>query len=88
MTRPGSCSNGLRSLPSTGGGKIRSKGFEVNSVNSSMPTLTSPSMPSTRAAKASGNPRLAEATASVQPARISIHSSSDPSWPPQTAAIL
>ena len=55
-------------------------------MKASRPTLTRPSTPSTRATMASGNWRENSATAIAQPASISTHSSSEPSWPPQTAA--
>ncbi len=49
ITMPGSCSSGFRSLPSAGGGNMRSNGLEVSSVNSMKPQLIRPITPSTRA---------------------------------------
>ncbi len=54
-------------------------------VNSRKPKLTAPSTPITRAVNASGSSRLNAATARVHAARISAHSSSEPSWEPHTA---
>ena len=51
MASAGSCSTGLRSRPSAGAGRMRSNGFEVDSVNSRKPKLTMPSTPMTRLAK-------------------------------------
>ncbi len=64
---------------------MRSKGFDVSSMNNKNPMLTRPMTPSTRATKASGRPRLNRVTASVQPPRIKLHSSSEPSCAPHTA---
>ncbi|MNW02696.1 hypothetical protein D3C71_1985220 [compost metagenome] len=83
---PGSCSSGFRSRPSMAGGSRRMNGLEANSRNSRKPTLMAPSTPITRARSAGGRPRLKRATASVQSASISVHSSIEPSCPPQTAA--
>jgi hypothetical protein len=79
---PGSCSSGFRSRPSAGTRASRSNGFDVNRMNAWNAAATSPSTPSVRATSASGSERDASATASVQPASIRIHSSSEPSWPP------
>jgi hypothetical protein len=65
MIRPGSCSSGLRSRPSSAPGSRRSKGFEVNRMNSRKPALTSPSTPSTRATMARATASSSSATASV-----------------------
>ncbi len=50
------------------------------------PALTKPSTPSTRLRNCVGSARLKAATASVQIASTSIHSSSEPSCAPHTAA--
>ena len=65
--------------------KYRTKGFEVVSRNRRKPTPTSPITASTRANISRGNRRDSTLTAAPQPLRISTHSSSDPSCPPQTA---
>ena len=54
ITIPGSCNRGFRSRPSAAGGKSRSKGLEVSSMNSRKPTLTNPITPTTRATISSG----------------------------------
>ena len=68
-------------------GSRRTNGFDENSRNSNRPLLMPPITPSTRATKLSGKRRLNSATNSDQPASISVQSSIDPSWPPQTAAM-
>ena len=50
------------------------------------PQLTSPITPSTRLEKLAGSWRLNAATATLQIDRIKIHSSSEPSCAPQSAA--
>ena len=85
---PGSCSSGFRSRPSSAAGSRRSKGLEVNSVNSRKPTLIRPMTPITRATITSGSWRERSATATVQPARIRPHIRIEPSWLPQTAVTL
>jgi len=55
-------------------------------MNARKPAATSPSTPITRATIGSGSWRDSRLTASVQPLSISSHSSSEPSWPPHTAA--
>ena len=57
-------------------------------MNSRNPTATRPITPSTRATISSGRCREKSATAAVQPVSISTHSSIEPSWEPQDAAIL
>ena len=57
-------------------------------MNSRNPTLTIPSTESTCEIITEGSRRLKIATASVQPESISIQSSREPSWPPQTALNL
>ena len=84
---PGSCSSGFRSLPSSGTGTRRSNGLDVVSMNRMKPMLTRPMMPSTRATKGCGRRRLHCATASIHTLSIASHSSSEPSWPPQTPAM-
>ena len=80
MMSPGSCSSGLRSLPSAGMfGNNRSKGLEVSSENARKPTAMSPITLSTRAIMTSGKPRLKNATAVIHPASINTHSNKDPS---------
>src|ERR1022692_212175 len=64
----------------------RTNGLEVHSVNNMKPQLTSPITPSTRLAKVSGSWRLNAATAALQIDRIKIHSNSEPSCAPHTAA--
>ncbi len=89
MIRPGSCSSGLRSLPSAGTcGSRRLKGLEVMIRNSRKPVLIMPITASTRASITSGNWRENTETAKVQPPRISAQSSSEPSWAPHTALNL
>ena len=89
MIRPGSCSNGLRSLPSAGvPGNKRAKGLEVSSRKDRKPTPTAPMTDSTRASTSSGNWLLNTATADVHRLSISAHSSSEPSWLPHTAENL
>ncbi|MCY1216236.1 hypothetical protein D9M72_281060 [compost metagenome] len=84
---PGSCSNGLRSRPSIAGGSSRTKGLEANSRNARKPALIAPITASTRATAASGSCRLHADTASDHRPSISVHSSIEPSCPPQTAAM-
>ena len=85
MTMPGSCSSGFRSRPSGAAGSSRSKGFEVSSVKSRKPHADQP-----HHAEHARQRALVEllartaATANVQPASISAHSSIEPSWLPQT----
>jgi hypothetical protein len=74
-------------LPSIGTGTSRSNGFDVVSMNRMKPIETRPMMPSTRATNASGSLRLHCATASIQALSMASHSSSEPSWPPQTPAM-
>ena len=61
-------------------------GFEVHKVNSMKPPLIRPITPSTRLEKVAGSWRLKAATATLQIDRIKIHSSSEPSCAPHTAA--
>ena len=56
-------------------------------MKSRKPKATSPKVPRTRATIASGSCRDSMATPKAHQVSISIHSSSDPSWPPQTPAI-
>ena len=86
IIRPMSCNNGFKSLPSMAAGNNRSKGFEVNSMNNRNPTEIKPITPSTRATISSGKCLLNPATAAVHTVRINAHNSSEPSWPPHTAA--
>jgi hypothetical protein len=86
MTMPGSCNSGFRSRPSAGTGNRRSNGFDVVSMNSRKPTLTSPMTPMTRAAISSGRWRLLIETASVQLESMSTHSIIEPSCEPHVAA--
>lgn len=85
MIRPGSCSSGLRSAPSSGTGINRANGLEVNNRNARKPMLTSAITPSTRAITWAGNCRDQIATAPVHSASTSVHSSNEPSCAPQTA---
>ena len=85
---PGSCSKGFRSLPSSAAGTRRKNGLDKNSTNSRNPTLTQPSTASTRATKSAGNARLRQATATLQQASSTCHSSMEPSCPPQKAVSL
>ena len=57
-------------------------------MNSMKPALMRPITPSTRLEKVSGSWRLNAATATLQIDRIRIHSSSEPSCAPQSAATL
>ena len=77
---------GLRSAPSAAAGSSRVNGLDVSSVKLEKPTPTRPSTPSTRARNAFGRLFENAATSSAQVARISIHSSSEPSCAPHTAA--
>ena len=52
------------------------------------PTETRAITDTMRASTGSGKWRLNPATAAIHPTSIRIHSKSEPSWPPQTAAIL
>jgi hypothetical protein len=52
------------------------------------PTATSPSTPSTRAFSVVGRSRPNPATAPPHSARISTHSTMEPSWLPQAPASL
>ncbi|MNO96069.1 hypothetical protein D3C76_877280 [compost metagenome] len=89
MIRPGSCSSGLRSLPSAGDcGSRRLNGLEVMIRNSRKPVLIMPITARTRDSITSGNWREKIDTAKVQPPRISAQSSSEPSWAPHTALSL
>src|SRR5690554_4131103 len=89
MIRPMSCNSGLRSWPSAGTfGNNRSKGLEVTMMNRKKPTQIMPMTDSTWDTMVAGSLRLKIATASVHPVSISIHNSSEPSWPPQTALNL
>ncbi|MCW0416647.1 hypothetical protein NB689_002401 [Xanthomonas sacchari] len=83
---PGSCSTGLSSLPSRGIGDSRTNGLEVNRTKARKPLEISPSTPSTRAANASGKCLPLRASATVHRLRMAIHSSSEPSCAPHTAA--
>ena len=65
---------------------MRSNGLDVISMNVRKPTLTSAMMPSTRATMRSGRCLLNAATAVDQKPSIRVHSSNEPSWPPQTPA--
>ncbi len=56
-------------------------------MNTRKPTATRPSTPSTRATMASGSWRENSDTASIQLVSMKCHSSSEPSWPPQTPAM-
>ena len=55
-------------------------------MKSRKPKATSPSVPSTRATIVSGSWRESMATRKAHQESIRIHSSSEPSWPPQTPA--
>ena len=79
---PGSCSSGLRSRPSGGGGNRRANGFDVSSMNSRKPTLTRPITPSTRATSVVGqvaaeraSPRASSRRASASTAAASLRAS-------------
>ncbi len=85
MIRPGSCSSGFRSRPSTGAGSSRSNGLEVNSRKARKPTLIRPITASTRAITTGGKRRENPATAAVHSASTRVHSSSEPSCAPHTA---
>ena len=87
MIIPGSCSNGLRSWPSSAAGSRRSKGLETASVNNKKPQLMMPITPITRARVASSSACDKRATAAVHPANVSAHSRIEPSWLPHTAVI-
>ena len=56
-------------------------------MNSRKPTATSPRIPRTRETMASGNCRENSETAIIQDVSMKCHSSSEPSWPPQTPAM-
>ncbi len=86
--RPGSCSSGLRSCPSAGGGKTRSKGFEVNSVKVRKPIAIQAWTESTRARSVGGRLRPNAATAAPNMARIRTQRSMEPSWLPHTPVTL
>ena len=85
MIIPGSCSSGLRSRPSPAAGSRRSNGLLVKIRKARKPTATMPITPSTRATTGIGNDFENRATAAVHSARISAHSSSEPSCAPHTA---
>ena len=83
---PGSCSSGFRSRPSARGRqqaleRVRREQHEQQEAGARPGRA--------RRARAPPSPRGSwrdsRLTASVQPLSISIHSSSEPSWPPQTA---
>ncbi len=57
-------------------------------MNSRKPTVIIPMTASTRATISGGRLRLKAAMAALHPASIKAHSSSEPSWAPQTAEIL
>src|SRR3546814_9910993 len=84
MIIPGSCSSGFRSRPSIAAGISRTNGLEVKIRNDRKPMLTRPMIPSTRATTSSGSLRERLATTAVQTARISVHSSSEPSCEPRS----
>jgi hypothetical protein len=88
MISPGSCSIGFRSRPSSAAGSRRTNGLEVNRVKPMKPIAIRPITPSTRASTSRGRLRLKVATAALQKLRISTHSSSEPSCPPQTPETL
>ena len=69
-----------------GTGTRRSNGLDVVSMNRMKPIEISPMTPSTRATNGAGSLRLNCATASIHTLSIVSHSSSEPSWPPQTPA--
>ena len=87
-TMPRSCSSGFRSRPSSAAGISRSNGLDVSRMNSRNPTPIRPITPRIRATIGCGKWRLNTLTANIQKLRINSHSSIDPSWPPQNAAIL
>ena len=84
---PASCSSGFMSWPSGGVGRMRSNGFEVNRVNNRKPIEIIAITASTRARNTRGSVFENSTTAIIQPASIRIHSSSEPSCPPQTAVM-
>ena len=79
MTKPGSCSNGFRSLPSKGAGNSRSNGLDVNKMKDKKPVETKPKIPMTRATMAKGKVRENSATDTVQPDNIKTHNNKEPS---------
>ena len=85
MIKPGSCSRGFRSSPSTAEGINRPNGFEVKITNIRKPEETSPSTARVRARKSSGKFLLNSATAKVHRQRINSHRSNEPSCEPHTA---
>ena len=84
---PGSCSTGFRSAPSPGIGNSRPNGSDVKMMKARKPTAISPITAITREANTSGSFWLNAASATVHILRIRIHSSSEPSCAPHTAAM-
>ena len=78
---------GFRSRPSGTPGSRRVKGLEVNRMNSKKPAATRQSTPITRARMVSGSPCEKRRTSSVHQVSIKSQSNSEPSCPPQTAAM-
>ena len=85
ITRPGSCSNGVKSRPSDGAGNCRANGLDSVRMKARKPTDTAPITPSTCATKACGKRLENVATATDHSASINTHRSSEPSCPAQMA---
>ena len=83
---PGSCSNGFKSRPSNGAGKMRSNGLDVNKINIKKPTVTKPITANKLLLKRNGSSLAKKVTANVQTAKIVTQNSIEPSCPPHTAA--
>ena len=79
MTKPGSCSKGVKSRPSAGAGNCRANGFDKAKMKTKKPTDTAPMTPSTCATMACGKRLEKVATATDHSASIKTHSTKDPS---------
>ena len=84
----GSWSNGFKSLPSGGAGISRSKGLERKRIRRRNPMMMRHSMPMTYGIMAGWVRQWSQTAIVLNVDRIKTHNSSEPSWPPQTAATV
>ena len=85
ITKPGSCSKGVKSRPSAGAGNCRAKGLDKVRMKTKKPTDTAPITPSTCATIACGKRLENRATATDHSASIKTHSTKEPSCPAHMA---
>ena len=79
---------GFRSRPSAGTGKRRANGFEVATMNSSVPNPSSPWIARVRARRLGGRRRPKNATRPPNKASMKTQSIIEPSWLPQAPGDL